>query len=65
MKYCKDAFKLLGVKVVCGMGCPMYKDCPRIILEDAVDKGVSKAIKRLIQIIKGDSNDNSSNRMGR
>ncbi len=35
MTYCPDALKLLNKKIVCGKDCPIYKKCPRLILEDA------------------------------
>lgn len=59
VKYCQDAKKLLGIEVECGKECPLLKSCPRIILEDAIDKAVSKAInvmmRCLIEKAKGGS----------
>jgi hypothetical protein len=49
MKYCKDAVALLGIKVICGKDCPILEDCPRIIMEDATDKAISKALKAMIR----------------
>jgi len=50
MRYCKYAFALKGIKVVCGKKCPLFSKCPRLILEDAMDVGVEKATKALIEI---------------
>lgn len=49
MKYCKDAWKLLGKKIVCGRDCPMVKNCPRSIMEDATDEGINRAIEAMIR----------------
>ena len=50
MDYCKDAFKLLGIKVLCS-DCPLVLGkCPRNILEDAVDEGVDRAIEAMVAI---------------
>jgi len=49
--YCKDATKLLKIEVVCGKRCPIFNNCPRLILEDATDKAIEKAIKRMIEVI--------------
>ncbi len=50
MIYCKDALKLLKKKVVCGKGCPLLKNCPRLILEDALDEAIEKAMKAMIKM---------------
>ncbi len=50
MKYCKDVQKLLGIKAVCGQKCPLIDNCPRLILEDALDTGIKKASKALLKI---------------
>jgi len=42
--YCKDAQEYLGINVICGEACPLLLRCPRLIMEDATDQGVSKAI---------------------
>ncbi len=52
MDYCKDAYKLMKIKVMCGKDCPLLDDCPRLLLEDISDKAVEKAIKKLIKIRK-------------
>jgi len=52
MKYCEVAFELEGVKVVCGSKCPLISNCPVLILEDAADTGINKAIKALMKIKK-------------
>jgi len=51
MKYCKDALKLLKKKVICGKDCPIIENCPRLIMEDATDKAVEEAIKRMLELI--------------
>ena len=48
-KYCRDALKLLKKKVVCGKDCPILEDCPRLIMEDATDIAVEKAIKAMLR----------------
>ena len=57
MKYCKDALKILGKKVICGQGCPIYglagADCPRLIIENANDIAIEKAILALLKIKGG------------
>lgn len=54
-KYCTDARKLLGVETICGKGCPIYgiagEDCPRLIMEDATDKAIGKAMKKIVRLI--------------
>lgn len=59
MNYCGDASKLLGIKIICGNNCPIYKNCPRLILEDATDKAISKAIKRMFEILERGKNESS------
>ena len=54
MTYCKDAKKLLGIDVVCGKDCPIIRKCPRLIMEDATDKAISKAIETLIKVMKSE-----------
>ena len=49
MSYCKDAFSLLKMKMVCGKDCPIFKNCPRLILEDATDIAIEKAIKAMMK----------------
>ena len=49
--YCKDALNLLGRKVICGKDCPILSNCPRLILEDANDEAIEKAIKAMIEAI--------------
>ena len=51
VNYCKDARKLLRKKVVCGKDCPIFSKCPRLILEDATDTAIEKAIKRMIEVV--------------
>ena len=49
MKYCKIASDLLKAKIVCGKECPIYKDCPQLIMEDAMDKAIIKAMKAMLR----------------
>ena len=49
MTYCKDALNLLGKKIICGKACPILKNCPRLILEDASDMAIEKAIKAMFK----------------
>ena len=51
MKYCKDALKLLGRKVICGKGCPLLDRCPRLIMEDATDIAIEKAMIAMMEIV--------------
>lgn len=51
MNYCKDALKLLKVKVVCGQGCPLFDNCPRLIIEEATDMAIEKAILAMIGVM--------------
>lgn len=48
MKYCKDALKLLKVKVVCGKDCPRFP-CLRLTVEDVMDDAIEEIIKRDIR----------------
>jgi len=54
MTYCKDAKKLLSLEIVCGMACPLYglhgEKCPRLILEDATDAAIDKAMEAMIKL---------------
>ena len=49
MNYCKDATRLLKINVICGKDCPIFENCPRLILEDATDKAIEKAIEAMIR----------------
>ena len=51
MRYCRDALKLLKKKVVCGLTCPIFGKCPRLILEDATDAAIDKAIQAMMGVI--------------
>ena len=52
--YCPDAKKLLNINTVCGKDCPIFKKgCPRLMLEDATDKAIEKAMDAMIDIMKG------------
>lgn len=48
--YCKDALKLLRIKVICGKDCPLVGKCPRMILEEAVDVGIDRAVNAMVKI---------------
>lgn len=54
--YCKLARKLLKKEVVCGMDCPIYgvagEKCPKLIMEDASDIFIEKAIKAMMRVLK-------------
>lgn len=47
--FCKDAYKLFGIKILCGKDCPIYKKCPRIIIEDTSDKMANEIMKEFIR----------------
>ncbi len=48
---CEIAKLILGhSRVVCGVNCPIFVDCPRIILQDANDLGVEKALKSVLTL---------------
>ena len=51
MTHCKDAKKLLKKNIVCGKDCPIFKKCPRLIMEDATDRAIEQAIKRMIEVV--------------
>ncbi len=48
-KSCKLAKKILHRDIVCGKDCPLIKDCPRIILEDANDEAIERATDAMIK----------------
>ena len=52
-EYCKDALKLLGKKVVCGKDCPIIGNCPRLIIEDATDDAINKAMTAMTEVLIG------------
>jgi len=54
MKYCGLAQRLLKINTVCGVGCPIYENCPQLIMEDATDKAIERAIKEMVRIVKND-----------
>lgn len=64
MEHCKDALRLLGIKVVCGKDCPITKNCPRLILEDATDMAIEQAITAMMEAM-GEKREDGLNRMGR
>jgi len=51
MKYCEIATRLLKINTVCGKNCPIYENCPQLIMEDATDKAIEMAIKRMIEVL--------------
>ncbi len=52
--YCKDALKLLRRKVICGKDCPILKNCPRLIMENATDIAIDRAISAMIKVKEED-----------
>jgi len=51
--YCKDALKKLKRKIVCSKDCPLYKNCPTIIISDAFDKAeaiVHEAKNKILEV---------------
>ena len=44
---CKDAKRWLSIDVICGKDCPVFANCPRLIMEDATDKAVGKAMEAM------------------
>ena len=52
MNYCRDAYKLFGVKILCSKDCPIYMTCPWIILGDSADKNAKKIMKEMIKLEK-------------
>ena len=50
MNYCKDAYKLFKIKILCGKECPIYKTCPYIVLGDTADKNAKKIMKAMIRL---------------
>ncbi len=56
MNYCKDAKKLLGITLTCGKECPLYglsgEKCPRLILEDATDAAIDKAMEAIKKVVQ-------------
>uniref|UniRef100_A0A6M3JIS0 Uncharacterized protein n=1 Tax=viral metagenome TaxID=1070528 RepID=A0A6M3JIS0_9ZZZZ len=51
MKYCEVATRLLKINTVCGKDCPIYENCPQLIMEDASDKMVKDAIEAMLRSI--------------
>ena len=54
MDYCKTALKLLKIKTICGAGCPIVKNCPRLILEEATDRAVEGAIEAMLKVMENE-----------
>ena len=54
IEYCEDAYKLLKKKVLCGQGCPLLDNCPRLILEDAADETADRVMDAIIKLRKGE-----------
>ena len=48
--YCKDAYKLFKIKILCGKECPIYKTCPWIVLGDTADKNAKKIMREMIRL---------------
>lgn len=51
MDYCKDALRLLHKKIIGCDTCPIMSECPRLILEDATDEAVDKAIEAMVKVL--------------
>ncbi len=64
MNYCKDALKLcLKGKVTCSNKCPVFQNCPLLILQNADldadeirEKARPKAIKAMMEVIGENKN---------
>ena len=54
MKYCEIATRLLKINTVCGKDCPIYNNCPQLIMEDATDKAVERAIEAMMRNLKNE-----------
>ena len=46
------AQEILKEDIVCSAECPLTEDCPRLIMEDATDEAVEKALDAMIRLIK-------------
>uniref|UniRef100_A0A6M3Y2F1 Uncharacterized protein n=1 Tax=viral metagenome TaxID=1070528 RepID=A0A6M3Y2F1_9ZZZZ len=51
MKYCEIATRLLKINTVCGKDCPIYENCPQLIMEDASDKMIKSAIEAMLRSV--------------
>jgi len=51
MNYCDIATRLLKINTVCGTDCPIYKNCPQLIMEDASDKMIKDAIEAMLRSV--------------
>ena len=55
--YCKDAYKLFKIKILCNPDCPFpYKSCPFIVLGDSADKDARKIMNEVIRLHEKDRN---------
>lgn len=51
MVYCRDAYKLFKVKILCNPNCPFpYESCPYIVLGDTADKNAKRIMKEIIRL---------------
>ena len=41
---CDFAGRLFGGEIICGKDCPIFGECPRIIMEDATGDTIDKAM---------------------
>jgi len=55
MKYCEIATRLLKINTVCGKDCPIYENCPQLIMEDASDKMIKQAIEAMLRSVSENS----------
>jgi len=52
---CSYAQEILGEDIDCGMECPLWKGCPRLMLEDEldnVDEIIPEVLKALMKQIE-------------
>lgn len=65
--YCKIASEIFNRYYVCGQKCPIYKNCPKLIMEDAnlevseiQDKATDKALRAMLKAVRnGRTNRNT------
>ena len=55
MSYCQVATRLLKINTVCGKNCPIYDNCPQLIMEDASDKMIKQAIEAMLRSVNAHS----------
>lgn len=50
--FCGLAKKIIKEDIICSGDCPLIEKCPRLIMEDAIDKAVESAVTAMIGLIK-------------